>query len=88
MQKLLLRVVGLITGRYLRVKTQGVPCTHYRELMFPKEGGEICDEQIPQVIVIMQLRKYLSGGILRDTLLRTTHHTNLKTSPKLFDDFE
>ena len=41
MQKLLLRAVGLITGRYLRVKTQGVPCTDYIELVFLREGGDL-----------------------------------------------
>jgi len=53
-QKRLLGVVGLITGRYLRVQSQGVPCTGYvyRNCVgFLREGGE-------QVIVFMQFRKY------------------------------
>jgi hypothetical protein len=69
MQKLLLGVVGPITGRYLWVKTRGVPCTDsvYRTCV-PK-GGRRSDEQIPQVIVIMQFRQRVSTRVLSAMLL-------------------
>jgi len=57
MQKVLLGVVGLITGRYLRIQTQGVPCTGYIYRTCIRKGGRRHDEQMPQVIVIMQFRE-------------------------------
>lgn len=51
MQKLLPGVVGLITGRYLRIQTQGVPCTDYVCRTCVPKGGRRPDEQILQVIV-------------------------------------
>ena len=73
MQKLLLGVVGLITGRYLRIQTQGVPCTDYVYRTCVPKGGRRPDEQIPQVIVIMQFRKRVSTRVLSANYCKDTH---------------
>ena len=77
MQKLLLGVVGLITGRYLRIQTQGVLCTDYIYRTCVPKGRRRPGEQMPQVSVIIQFRKRVSTRVLPPTLqLRYTHNIN------------
>jgi hypothetical protein len=89
MQKLLLGVVGLITGRYLWVKTRGVPCTDYVYRTCVRNGRGRADEQIPQIIVVMQFIKRLSTRVPFGYIIATAHTLHKSTtSPILFADFE